>query len=84
MVRAGWRSVTDRAGGGGVVDGTWGGVSRAGRVRVRVIVGVVFLMPPTGGGKEQIGLGELGRRSFGLIFRAGVSNRWRGRLERGG
>ncbi len=47
MVRAGWRSVMDRAGGGGVVDGTRGGVSRAGRVRV--IVGVVFLMLPTGG-----------------------------------
>lgn len=72
----------DRAGGGGVVDGTRGGVSRA--RRVRVIVGVVFLMPSTGGGKEQIGLGQLGRRSFGLIFRAGVSNGWRGRLERGG
>lgn len=48
---------------------------------MRVIVGVVFLVPPTGGGKKQIGLGQLGRRSFGLIFRAGVSNRWRGRLE---
>lgn len=82
MVRAGWRSVMDRAGGSGVVDGTRGVVSRAGRVRV--IVGVVFLVPPTGGSKEQVGLGQLRRRSFGLTFWAGMSNRWRGRLERGG
>lgn len=82
MVRAGWRSVMDRAGGSGVVDGTRRVVSRGGRVRM--MLGVVFLVSPTGGGKEQVRLGHLRRRSFGLNFWAGMSNRWRGRLERGG
>lgn len=49
------RGVLNRAGGGGVVDGARGVVARAGRVRV----GVVFLVPPAGGGKEQVGLGQL-------------------------
>lgn len=68
------RGVLNRAGGRGVVDGTRGVVARAGRVRVRVVVGVVFLVPPTGGGKEQVGLEQLRRRPFALTFRAGMSN----------
>lgn len=79
MVGAGWRSVADGTGGGGVVDGARGRVRRTGQMRV--IESVVFLMPPEGGGKEQVGLGQFGRRPFGLSLRAGVSYRWRRRLE---